>query len=139
MQLQLATAFASRALQAAPVPSALVVSLEGDGDGAPSEPLRLGAAEAEACTLTCSPQAFIALVSGTLQPAAAVVRKQLQTSTLPALLQLMESVDWDRERFCGFVAEQASAERRGAPRDEVERRSELHGRGEPALPVGGVD
>jgi putative sterol carrier protein len=116
MQLQLATAFASRALQAAPVPSALVVSLEGDGDGAPSEPLRLGAAEAEACTLTCSPQAFIALVSGTLQPAAAVVRKQLQTSTLPALLQLMESVDWDRERFCGFVAEQASAERRGAQR-----------------------
>jgi hypothetical protein len=33
------------------------------------------------------------------------------------------------------------AQRRAAraPRDEVERRSELHGRGEPALPVGGVD
>ena len=98
------------------MPSALLISLEGDGDGAPAEPLRLGAAEAEACTLTCSPQAFIALVSGTLQPAAAVVRKQLQTSTLPALLLLMESADWDRERFCGFVAEQATAERRAAQR-----------------------
>ena len=102
------------------MPSALLISLEGDGDGAPAEPLRLGAAEAEACTLTCSPQAFIALVSGTLQPAAAVVRKQLQTSTLPALLQLVESVDWDRERFCGFVAEQATAERRAAQRGALD-------------------
>ena len=105
------------------MPSALLVSLE--ADGAPPElspePLRLGTAEAEAeaCTLACSPQAFIALVSGTLQPAAAVVRKQLRTTTLPALLQLKDAVDWDRERFCGFVAEQAAASRRAAQRDAL--------------------
>ena len=47
------TAFAEQALQAAPAPSALEVSFEAEGDGAPAAPLRLGAAEAEACTLTC--------------------------------------------------------------------------------------
>ena len=119
-QLQLATAFAEQALQAAPVPAALEVSFEAEGDGAPAAPLRLGAAEAEACSLTCSAQAFVALVSGTLQPAAAVVRKQLQTSTLPALLQLVESAAWDRERFCGFVAERATAERRAAQRGALD-------------------
>ena len=86
--------------------------------------------EAAECSLSCTPQVFIALVNGTLEPSAAQMQQQLQTVTPGALIRVAQL--WERERFVAFASEEALRQKRRAGGAEGEALPEESGQPEVA-------